>query len=203
MLLVGNGITVTVQGETNSGLDIRPPQPPCAFFVQGARYQVNDIISFDASTATVVMTMSVDTPYDVQAQYNNETCSRDVGLIIDAVTYDLVLGSNYQSIKAGYSYQRGTASSSTVITSQLTQTVSGINKALELSLDTITGSTYAAARNALTDSIDIINTVIEQGVVAAPAITYPSGVNTTVNAGYVRDNIILNKEFIQRYLIRL
>ena len=198
---VGNGITVTVQGEANSGLDIRPPQPPCAFFVQGARYQVDDIISFNASTATVVMTMSVDTPYDVQAQYNNETCSRDVGLIIDAVTYDLVLGSNYQSIKAGYSYQRGTASSSTVITSQLTQTVSGINKSLELSLLEISGSTYTAARNTLTDNINIINTVIEQGVVAAPTITYPSSVNTTANAGYVRDNIILNKEFIQQEIV--
>lgn len=198
---VGNGITVTVQGETNSGLDIRPPQPPCAFFVQGARYQVNDIVSFDAATATVVMTMSVDTPYDIQAQYNNETCSRDVGLIIDAVTYDLVLGSNYQSIKAGYSYQRGTASSSTVITSQLTQTVSGINKALALSLNTIPGSTYASARNTLTDNVDIINTVIEQGIVAAPSITYPSSVNTTVNAGRVRDNIILNKGFIQQEII--
>ena len=53
------GITITVQGETNSGLDIRPPQPPCAFFVQGNRYQINDIVSHNAATATVYLLLKV------------------------------------------------------------------------------------------------------------------------------------------------
>ena len=38
---------ITVQGGVNSGLDIRPPQPPCAFFVQGNRYQINDVKAAD------------------------------------------------------------------------------------------------------------------------------------------------------------
>ena len=97
---VGNGITVTVVGETNSGLDIRPPQPPCAFYVAGYRYQIDDILSFDAATATVVMTLNVATPYNALAAYNNLICSRDVGLILEALSYDMVFGTATSTMSA-------------------------------------------------------------------------------------------------------
>jgi len=42
--------------------------------------------------------------------FNRATCSRDIGLIIDAVGWDVVFGSNFQSITAGSSYYRGSAS---------------------------------------------------------------------------------------------
>jgi hypothetical protein len=192
----GKGIQITVQGGVNSGLDIRPPQPPCAFFVSGTRYQVNDVVSFNASTATVVLTLDVATPYNAQGVYDNEICSRDVGLILDAVTYDLVLGSNYQTIKAGISYQRATAS--TVITSQKPQTLAGLNYARSLAVASVDNdASYDIAREAIIDSMNLINAIIDQGASAAPTINYPTVAGlTSSDAAKVRDNFIDNRTFI-------
>jgi hypothetical protein len=194
---VGNGITVTVQGTTNSGLDVRPPQPPCAFFVQGSRYQINDVVSFDSTTATVVLTMDVGTPYNIAAFYNNEKCSRDVGLIIDAATYDMVIGSNFQSIAGARAYTRINAA--TVINTQKTLTLAGFNKARDLAVASITaGATYNSARSILTANMNIVNTVIDQGLAAAPAISYPTAGAATANAAKLRDNLIANRSFVQQ-----
>ena len=192
-----NGETITVQGEVNSGLDIRPPSPPCAFYVSGFRYQINDIVSFDAETATVVLTLDVATPYDFEGSYDNAKCSRDVGLILDAVTYDLVLGSNYQSVKAGISYTR--SYSSVVPGSQKIGTIAGINKARDDALATISASQYSAARAALTANMTIISDILDQGANGAPTITYPTptGMSGTDNKVKAKDILIANREFVQ------
>ena len=261
------GITVTVVGTANSGLDVRAPQPPCAFYVQGNRYQIDDIVSFDAATATVVLTLDVATPYYAAGMYNNTTCSRDVGLILDAVTYDMVMDSNtstmatssisgttltvgtvtgdevqvgmiltgtnvqsgtqilsrisgtgngstwtvsisqtvtsttitgvvtsnFQAIRAGISYLR--ADASVVIGPQQQQTVAGIDKARDLALATIVGNTTAISR--ITSAIATIDTIITQGVTAAPVTTFPTGVNTTTNAAKLKNNLQANKEFVK------
>ena len=194
---VGNGITVTVQGSANSGLDVRPPQPPCAFFVQGNRYQINDVVSFDSTTATVVLTMDVGTPYNIAAQYNNDKCSRDVGLIIDAATYDMVIGSNYQTIAAARAYTRLDAA--TVINTQKTLTLAGFTKAKTLAVAAITaGSTYNSARAILTANMNIVNTVIDQSLTAAPAISYPTAGAATTQSAKLRDMLIANRSFVQQ-----
>ena len=43
------GLSVSVQGTVNSGLDLRQPQTPCAFYLQGERYQVNNVTSYNAA----------------------------------------------------------------------------------------------------------------------------------------------------------
>jgi hypothetical protein len=192
----GKGQVVTVVGAVNSGLDIRPPQPPCAFFVEGGRYQINDIVSFNAATATVVLKLDTATPYNAAGIYNNAICSRDVGLILDAVTYDLALGSNYQTIKAGISYQRATASE--VVTNQKTQTIAGLNKARDLVLAITTDS---AAETSITTSMALINTIIDQGTTAAPAITYPTSVNSTANAVKLKNNLVANQAFLKAEIV--
>ncbi|CAB4125998.1 hypothetical protein UFOVP181_240 [uncultured Caudovirales phage] len=187
------GITITVVGTANSGLDIRPPQPPCAFYVQGSRYQVNDVVSFNSATATVVLTLDVATPYYAAGMYNNTTCSRDIGLILDAVTYDMVIGSNFQAVRAGLSYLRADASA--VVGTQQTQTLSGINKARDLALATITGNAPAIA--SISSSISTIDTIITQGLSAAPTITFPTGTNSTTQAVKLKNNLQNNKAFVQ------
>jgi hypothetical protein len=42
--------------------------------------------------------------------YNHRKCSRDVGIILDAVGYDFMFNANFQTLKAGYSYLRSSAS---------------------------------------------------------------------------------------------
>lgn len=57
--------------------------------------------------------------------FDETTCSRDVGLIVDALRYDLMFNSNFASIKAGMAYRRGTESAQLVVANQLaaTQTI--------------------------------------------------------------------------------
>jgi hypothetical protein len=188
-----NGKTITVTGYANSGLDVRAPLPPCAFYVQGGRYQINDIVSYDSVTATVVMTMDTNTPYYPQGQYNNITCSRDVGLILDAVTYDLVLGSNFQSVRAGISYNR--ADAALVIGPQKGQTLAGINKARDLAIATISDS---GSISSITSSFAVVNQIIDQGSGAAPAIVFPTAgyASTDAQAVKLKNNLQANRTFI-------
>jgi len=196
----GNGITITVVGSANSGLDIRAPQPPCAFFVEGNRYQVNDVVSFDAQNRTVVLTVDTGTPYDAAGFYNNDKCSRDVGYILDAVGYDLMLGSNFQSVKAGLSYLR---SYSNVVTNlQKSQTIAGINYARDQALLAVpAGSGYDSYRTAITTLMNNIVSIIDQGTLGAPSLTYSTNVSplTPQSADLIKAKniIIANKTFIK------
>ena len=189
-----NGLTVTVTGYPNSGLDVRAPLPPCAFYVQGGRFQINDIVSYNSNTATVVLTMDTNTPYYPQGQYNNATCSRDVGLILDAITYDLVLGTNFQTVRAGTSYLR--ADAVVVVGAQKVQTLAGLNKARDLAIATIAD---AGAIATITSRMATINTIIDQGVGAAPAVTFPTVgyASTDAQAVKLKNNLQANRTFIQ------
>ena len=62
------------------------------------------------------------------APYDQEKCSRDVGLILDAIADDLILGTNYNTITAGFSYKR--ANSAYVLSDQREITISAINYAI-------------------------------------------------------------------------
>ena len=42
---------ITVQGTVNSGLDIRPPQAPCSFYLEGFRYQIDQVYDFHANVS--------------------------------------------------------------------------------------------------------------------------------------------------------
>ena len=116
--VANSGITVTVTGGINSGLDVRAPQVPCVYYVKGNRYQVNDIVSYTQNTngsgvvtsGTVVLTLDVSTPFNTATFYNTiangtiPSFSGDMANKIDALSYDLVFGSNYKTISAGLYY---------------------------------------------------------------------------------------------------
>ena len=203
----GKGINITVEGTVNSGLDLRPPQPPCAFYVQGSRYQINDVLNWeqilDGSTVVggrTLLTVDIATPFNAAGAYDNSKCSRDVGLILDAILYDMTLTnggstySNYQAVKAGLSYLR--SYTSTVISSQKIQTLAGMNKARDLALEYVAGNTDAA--DSINYSIDLINTIIDQASTSGIIINYPASPSTTANALKAKNIILANKEFIKQ-----
>ena len=79
--------------------------------------------------------------------YNSATCERDVGLIIDAVVYNLILGGNNKAIEAGESY----LSVAEVINNQKEETLYAIAFARDLSLAIIKNETLPASyQNLLT-----------------------------------------------------
>ena len=123
--------------------------------------------------------------------YNRAKCSRDAGLIVDAVTQDLILGGTTKAVEAGISYWLGTRS---YIDGQIPQTVGAVNRAKTIALDIIqntlvtrtsgngteqiTNSYFAGgnfASGAVARSFDIITNIMQNGPSAAPATFVGSG----------------------------
>jgi hypothetical protein len=143
----------------------------------------------------------VNTTYP-EFEYNQELCSRDVGLIIDALAYDVFagLGTHYDSsdVPSGLTRSReagvryySNASALLAITDQLEQTVAAIehigvvanavlrnvnpNVIYQTSVIRVsTGSSTAPEyiRNRVQDGIDEIVNIIEQGLTVLPQGTY-------------------------------
>lgn len=65
------------------------------------------------------------------ASYNQTLCARDVGYIVDALVYDITNGGTTRTIAAAQAYRRN-ASALIAITTQLTETLDGINYINEL-----------------------------------------------------------------------
>jgi hypothetical protein len=99
--------------------------------------------------------------------FNQFKCSRDVGNILEAVCYDMVLNTNYQSVKAGTSYYR--AVSSIVTSTQLTQTLSAITS---LKANTLAILSAGTAYTRVGNLFDVILDIFENGLAVAPALDY-------------------------------
>ena len=89
-----------------------------------------------------------------ELEYNQATCRRDSGLIVDALARDIFTGSNFATTKAGMAYYRLTASAIKTVTNELYATVGSMkflaqkvrkiatlsaNASIEMLVDDITG----------------------------------------------------------------
>jgi hypothetical protein len=126
-------------------------------------------------------------------EYNQFKCNRDIGTILNCVTYDMVLGTNYQSVVAGISYTR--AVSAIVTATQLTETVAAINYAKQAALALLTPSTVPYIR--INNNFNTIVNIIQNGTSAIPSINYPLPSVYTNTQSYGIDQIQNNKDFIK------
>ena len=175
------------------GLFVRRPETPCAFYIDGRRFQVNAISQYDPDFGTaelilspnsngglgfqgVTSTLSTGVNLDTIGTFtfNEEKCERDTRLIIDAVTYDIALGTNYNSVTAGLAYQR--ANAYVVQDDQQTQTVEaiGVAKLQAAALNAVSSDPTALTRSnaAFDEIIDIITNGIVSTETAADAILF-------------------------------
>ena len=136
----------------------------------------------------------IDTTYNAGAfNYNESLCYRDTGLIVDAVSQDILLGGNSKSIEAGLSYWN---QGYNYVSGQVTTTTLAINYARDIALQiaanqpvsVITGTTVAQVINsffqygedympqqAISRNFGIITTIIENGPLYAPPVYQGSG----------------------------
>ncbi len=124
--------------------------------------------------------------------FNQFKCSRDVGLILDAICYDMVLNTNYQTIQAGTSYFR--SASTVVVTSQLTQHISAIAHLESLVIGLLTSGTNPYTRVA--NLFDLLLAILQGNGAYLPSPEYnsPTGATTaTINASLILQS---NKDFI-------
>jgi len=109
--------------------------------------------------------------------YDATVCSRDVGLIVNAVARDLLLGTDYNTTTAGWAYNR--ASSAYVLSDQKDATVAAINFAKKYITDLAGVTSDTDVENLfknVTDVIEAVQTVY-------PAITYPTTSGSTYQVG--------------------
>ena len=127
--------------------------------------------------------------------FNADLCSRDAGYIVDALSYDLVFGSNFAAITAGRSYQRATPSAQVVATVQLQAELGSINF-IKYKVKHIAASGAVAQINAI---VSDVTGFINGG--AIPRSQWPNP--STLAAGYAPAAVLLtdNTEFIKAELI--
>lgn len=154
-----------------------------------------DIIVANRSFLIEEVLAAIDLFYNDGAfSYNQDLCYRDTGLIIDAVSQDILLGGNQKSIEAGvsywnqgYNYVEGQVSTTTAAISYANAISKQIIANIPVSVITGTISTQVintffkhgdnyVAQQAVDRNFGIINTIIERGKYAAPPIYAGSGI---------------------------
>ena len=135
--------------------------------------------------------------------YNSSLCRRDVGLIVDAVSFDVLLGSNYQSRVAAEAYLRTTASVVTGI--QKTATLRALEKLKDILLQSVNGNRLATDR--VKNRMSIVIDVITLGMSLLPSVIFPipsSGLNNASSELVLNARHLLteNTGFIQAETIQ-
>ena len=122
--------------------------------------------------------------------YNETTCSRDVGYLVDALAYDAVFGSDFLSIWNAMSYYRGLTSTAVVTTGQLTETINMIYHLGRLIQDSAAGTSSININSA-----NMVN-ILENGIAAAPTFIYTDP--PAYNSGYYNAKRLLaaNRTFL-------
>jgi hypothetical protein len=130
--------------------------------------------------------------------YNREKCKRDIGYIIDALGYDVMLNSNFRSIVAGRSYYR--ANASLVIAAQKSATIGSLRRLKEIAIVTAGGDATSVER--IEDSIELIVDIINRGPTAIPAVSIPNPPGFVSGYSNARALIEANRSFIKAEVIK-
>jgi len=196
-----NGFPVAGNGtvEDNSfllveGLD-RFPQLPASFIVQDTVYRINYVRDFTfnvaGSTASFVLDEATPWPFGIFS-YDDDICYRDVGLIIDGLGYDIVLGTNYHMRKAGLTYRQ--ANAAVVIVDQLDLTARAISYAHDLAIDYL--ALYPSAQSVAETSQLVLDNIVRNGVTFAPALSFTNPPGLTSNIINAKSLLLANLNYI-------
>lgn len=131
--------------------------------------------------------------------FNQFKCSRDIGLILDAVADDMVFETNYKTVAAARSYRLGTYESN-LFADQQQEYISVLEFVKQELLDEIAKDNSFVGipeTTAISNNLDIVIDVITNGDTELPTLAYPdpTGVDTSISrTGQILRN---NREFLQ------
>ena len=174
----------------------RMPQLPASFIVEDTVYRINYVrdYTFNVAGSTASFVLDESTPWTTPVfSYNESICSRDVGLIIDGLGYDIVFGTNYHARRAGLSYRLQAAE--VVIEEQLDLTVRAIEYAHTLADSAVDG--YPIAQSTIATSKNQIALTIRNGVTFAPNVSYTLPPGSSANTTNAKNLLLANIEFIK------
>ena len=150
---------------------------------------VKETIDLNKLTVAQSVTTYLNAKYKGGFSYNEATCRRDVGYIVEAMRIDLLTGGTYQSINAGKSYYKNASAKAIAIGTQYTETIDGIEYARTLGLQVLNQET--ASRYQLIQE-QWFSGALDADRGYSSTATYVSGglTNTIVVSGIAGDTII-------------
>ena len=168
-----------------------------------------NLVTFSSTMSTQSASIATTITNNITSNYSGlsydiDKCKRDIGLVIDAVRYDMMFNSQFRSISAARSYYR--AQASTVTGSQLIATIDAFTQLKAELLTLVTGNTLAIDR--VTDKMDLILGILTSGESSIPnrpyALDIPtSGTNNASDAQVLRARNLIqsNRTFIEAEII--
>ena len=133
--------------------------------------------------------------YPTIQNYDSTKCARDVGYIVDAITLDLMLGTNYNTVTSGLAYVRVNA-----IPAGQVEFTKGAWIILRDAINALSISTDS--QDKVTASIAEINDIIDNGATSADTLIMPDSINTSVTRRNAADQLKNNNTFIIDEVIR-
>ena len=207
----------------NNGVGVAKTPSPISIVPSSNAATINaaTLLSLNRAFIQAETVAYINEVYPVGFNYNRDTCRRDIGYILDSISFDLLHGGNRQSIQSGvyyYSYDNN----SSVITYELAQVTAAYDRIKELARNIITNTsvipttgnnttqTFILSANSATniqisyieEEVDIITDIINNG----PSPFYqkkPINLASSTSKGNVDAYrlLIANRKFIQDELI--
>jgi len=129
--------------------------------------------------------------------YNQTTCARDLGYVLNGTYYDVALGTNYNGVTSGLAYARGTAYA--VTATELVATINAYDFAQQQSAQALASNATAVARS--TAEFDEIKNILANGASVANVVTFPAPTNATTSTINAVAQLTANKSFLQSEII--
>jgi hypothetical protein len=167
---------------SNSAQTVVTPDLTNSVYAGTGYVAVRNTINNNATTIAQAVTNYLNATYKGGFSYNQSTCYRDVGLIIDAMAIDLLTGGTYQSINAGKSYYKNSSAKAIAIGTQNIETIDGIIFARNLMLQVLNQTTANRYQTLVTQTTYNSNKNAGTGYVATASYTSLSGTTLIVNS---------------------
>jgi len=132
-------------------------------------------------------------------QYNEINRKAKIAQTLDAIGWDILFASNYQSVRMGQSYFY--APGQTTTSGEFEQTVGALDFIRDtlVALPSLVGQSTAIVR--MSDSIDVIKNILSNGALQAASLEMPVSGDSLSGSASVRDLLLGNISFIQAEVI--
>jgi hypothetical protein len=170
-----NGTTIALQNDAAPGLTATITKVnPITVGLNATLAQQATNVSGSVGSIKTAISQYIATNYPT-LNYNIDKCERDVGYIVDAVVWDMLVDSNYRTVIAALSYYRG-AQADLVLGAQKTATVQSYrelkNVIASYIADISLGTGRAGyVRDRANKLMDIIINILDKGENTSPEIT--------------------------------
>jgi len=167
---------------TNAVQIVTSPDLTNSVFSSSGYTTVRGVILNNATPISQAVTAYLNATYTGGFAYNQATCYRDVGYIVDAMAIDLLTGGTYQSINAGKSYYKNSSAKTVAIGTQNKQTLDAIAFARDLSLQVLNQQSGNRYQTLVTQTTYNSNKNPNTGYVATASYVSVSSKTLTVNS---------------------